>query len=176
LLLRAPLQALSDRNIVVVDDRSASQPHGYVTGHGGCGCAEHAGRVQETRMHGTRYAKWIFTGAGIYGLAVLLPLYFMEQRIGEQQPPAITHPEFYYGFIGVAVAWQLVFLLIGRDPLRYRPVMLAAVAEKAAFGVAVIALYLGGCAAGSFVAGGVVDLVLGVLFAFTFVRTSTATT
>lgn len=127
-------------------------------------------------MSGTRYARWVFTGAGVYGLAALLPLYFMEQRIGEQQPPAITHPEFYYGFIGVAVTWQLVFLLIGRDPLRYRPVMLAAVAEKATYGVAAIALYLGGRAAGSFVAGGVVDLALGVLFASAFVRTSTAKT
>lgn len=125
-------------------------------------------------MSSIRFAKWVFTGAGVYGLAALLPLYFMEQRIGEQQPPALTHPEFYYGFIGVAVTWQIVFLLIGRDPLRYRPMMLAAVAEKATYGVAVIALYLGGRAAGSFVAGGVVDLVLGALFALAFVRTSTA--
>lgn len=123
---------------------------------------------------GTRFAKWVFTGAGVYGLAVLLPFYFMEQRIGEQQPPAITHPEFYYGFVGVAVAWQLAFLLIGRDPLRYRPIMLAAVVEKATYGVAAIALYLGGRAGGSVVAGGLVDLVLGVLFVSAFVRTSKA--
>lgn len=125
-------------------------------------------------MSGTRFAKWVFTGAGVYGLAVLLPFYFMEQRIGEQQPPAITHPEFYYGFVGVAVAWQLAFLLIGRDPLRYRPIMLAAVVEKATYGVAAIALYLGGRAGGSVVAGGLVDLVLGVLFVSAFVRTSKA--
>src|SRR5206468_3338498 len=67
------------------------------------------------------FAKRVFTIAGIYGLIVLLPLYFLERRLGEIQPPAITHPDFYYGFIGAAVAWQIVFLIIGRDPERHRP-------------------------------------------------------
>ena len=26
-------------------------------------------------------------------------------------PPTITHPDFFYGFVGVALVWQLVFLL-----------------------------------------------------------------
>lgn len=36
---------------------------------------------------------------------------------------ALTHPEFYYGFVGVAVLWQVVFVLLARDPFRYRPLM-----------------------------------------------------
>jgi hypothetical protein len=125
-------------------------------------------------MNRQRYAKWVFTAGGVYGLAALLPYYFLEEQVGKQQPPAIIHPEFYYGFIGVAVAWQLVFLLIGRDPVRYRPIMPAAVVEKVTYGVAVLALYVGGRAAGSIVGGGGVDLVLGVLFASAFVRTRKA--
>jgi len=39
----------------------------------------------------------------------------LEYYIGEQDPPPITHPEFFYGFVGVAVAWQMLFLLMSRD-------------------------------------------------------------
>jgi hypothetical protein len=55
------------------------------------------------------------TIAGVYGLVVLLPLYALEAWIGVDDPPPITHPEFYYGFVGVAAAWQVAFLLIGRS-------------------------------------------------------------
>ena len=40
--------------------------------------------------------------AGIWGVLVMVPLYFMFNVIGRQQdPPAITHPGFYYGFVGL---------------------------------------------------------------------------
>ena len=78
----------------------------------------------------------VFLIAGIYGLLVLLPLYFMEARIGRDQPPAITHPEYFYGFLGVGVSWQVAFLVISRDPVRFRPLMVPAVLEKATFGLA----------------------------------------
>jgi hypothetical protein len=51
----------------------------------------------------------------IYWLVVLLPMYFLEGRIGLDSPPPITHPEYYYGFVGVAVAWQAALLVIARD-------------------------------------------------------------
>ena len=71
------------------------------------------------------FARRVFQVAGIYGLIVMLPQYFLEQRIGRDAPPAITHPEYFYGFIGVVVAWQLCFLAIARDPVRLRlPVQL----------------------------------------------------
>src|SRR5687767_9709755 len=56
-----------------------------------------------------RFARYTFLAAGIYGMLVLVPQYFLESRIGDDNPPAITHPEYFYGFIGVAVAFQLVF-------------------------------------------------------------------
>jgi len=76
------------------------------------------------------FARRVFRIAGWYGLAVTLPLYVLEGRIGADQPPPIAHPEFYYGFAGVCAAFQLVFLFIASDPRRYRPLMLAAMAEK----------------------------------------------
>src|SRR5678815_2851114 len=63
-----------------------------------------------------RFARTVFTCAGIWGFVVLTPLYFSFDLVGRFYPPAITHPDFFYGFIGVAIAWQIVFLLIGRDP------------------------------------------------------------
>ena len=51
-----------------------------------------------------RFARVVYFIAGIYGLLVLLPQYFLEEKTGRDFPPAITHPEFFYGFIAVAVA------------------------------------------------------------------------
>ena len=118
-----------------------------------------------------RFARNAFLAAGIYGLVVLLPQYFLEQRTGRDFPPPITHPEYFYGFIGVAVAWQIVFLLISRNPIRYRPVMLVAVIEKASFGFPAIALYLSGRLSTQMLAAGLIDLVLGVLFIVSYART-----
>ena len=111
-----------------------------------------------------RFARRVFTGAGVYGLIVLLPQYFLAARIGQDTPPAITHLEYFYGFTGVAVAWQFVFLMIGRDPERYAPLMLPAVLEKLAFGVPAIVLYAQGRLPGSVLFFGLLDLTLGTLF------------
>lgn len=121
------------------------------------------------------FARRVFLVAGVYGLAVLLPQYFLEARIGRDHPPAITHPEYYYGFIGIAVAWQIVFLLVARDPVRYRPVMLAAIVEKASFGLPALWLYLLGRLSAEMLAAGILDLILLVLFAAAYLRTSAAT-
>ena len=111
-----------------------------------------------------RFARRVFTGAGIYGLIVLVPQYFLAARIGADTPPPITHQEYFYGFIGVAVAWQLVFLLIGQDPERYRPLTIPAVLEKLAFGVPAIILYAEGRLPGSVLFFGLIDLTLAALF------------
>ena len=118
------------------------------------------------------FARRVFLIAGIYGLIVLLPQYFLENKTGRDFPPPITHPEYYYGFIGVAVAWQLVFLIISRDPIRYRPLMLAGIVEKASFGCATIALYAGGRLSGQMFGAGLLDLILGVFFVAAYVRTA----
>ena len=118
-----------------------------------------------------RFARWTFLIAGIYGLLALLPMYFMETQFGVDNPPAITHPEFFYGFVGVAVAFQLVFIIISTDPQKYRPLMLAAIVEKFSFVVASAVLLLNGRLAGPILIGAGIDLVLGVLFFLAWVRT-----
>jgi hypothetical protein len=70
--------------------------------------------------------------AGTWGVLVLTPLYFMFDVIGRQDPPPITHPGFYYGFLSVGLAWQFAFLVMARDPARFRPMMIAAVVKSSA--------------------------------------------
>ena len=114
----------------------------------------------------------IFRYAGIYGLIVLFPMLFLEARVGQDFPPPITHAEYFYGFLGLALVWQLVFLLIGSDPVRYRPIMPIAILEKLAWGGTVFGMLLLGrpIAVGSQVFAAI-DLTLGVLFAIAWQRT-----
>lgn len=118
-----------------------------------------------------RFARLVFLIAGIYGLIVLLPLYFMEKQTGLDYPPPITHPEYYYGFIGIAVAWQLVFLVMSQEPVRYRPLMIPSIVEKASFGIAVAILYLQQRVSGFILGAAMADSFLGVLFLIAFLRT-----
>jgi hypothetical protein len=117
-----------------------------------------------------KFARWVFLIAGIYGILVLSPMYFLADKFGEQDPPVITHREYYYGFIGVGIAFQVLFLLIAREPLRLRPAIIAAILEKLSFGVAVLILYSRGEAPLGPTASGIFDLVLGALFAIAYVR------
>ena len=110
-------------------------------------------------------ARRIFRGAAIYGVIVLLPLLVMESRFGQDNPPPLTHAEFYYGFAALALVWQVAVWIIGSDPVRYRPLMIAAMLEKFSWGVIVFGL----AAAGRMIppttlAFVVIDQVLGVLF------------
>jgi hypothetical protein len=118
------------------------------------------------------FATRVFQVAAIYGLAVLVPQYFLEGKTGRDFPPPITHPEYYYGFVGIAVAWQLAFLVIARDPVRYRPLMPVAIVEKVVFGVPAIILYTLGRLSAEMLAAGMIDLILGVLFAVAYRRTA----
>ena len=121
-----------------------------------------------------RFARIVFLVAGIYGLIVLVPQFFLERKIGIDTPPPITHPEFFYGFICVAVAWQVLFLILSRAPVRYRPMMIPAVLEKIGFPIAAVILYLQGRMAPIVLAPASLDLVLCVLFVIAYVKTPTA--
>lgn len=119
-----------------------------------------------------KFAKVIFWIAAIWGILIITPLYFLYDTIGRQDPPPITHPGFYYGFVGCALAWQLAFIVIATDPLRFRTFMLLSVFEKFSFGGATAVLYLQHRLHGSDLALGGIDTFLGVLFLLAFFRTS----
>jgi hypothetical protein len=118
-----------------------------------------------------KFAKILFNVAGIWGVILLLPLYFIFDLIGEQDPPPITHPAFFYGFAGLGLAWQVAFFIIARDPLRFRPMMIPSILEKIGYGGAVVALYAQGRMHGQDLAFGLADLLFAALFAAAFLRT-----
>ena len=116
-------------------------------------------------------AKWIFRLAGFYGLVITLPLYFAEERLGRDFPPAITHPDIYYGFIGVVVAWQVAFFVIAQQPERFRPLMPVAVLEKFSYGAATAVLFSLQRVPVTVLTIGIIDTILGALFVVAFWKT-----
>ena len=117
-----------------------------------------------------RFAKITFYLAGIWGIAILTPMYFMTDLIARRQPPAITHLEFYFGFVGVALAWQLAFFVIGSDPARFGPMMIPAILEKLGHVLTMSILYLQHQMTWQQLAFNLPDLGWGVLFAVAFFR------
>ncbi|MGJ5815977.1 hypothetical protein [Paludibaculum fermentans] len=117
---------------------------------------------------GVRFARAVFLGAGIWGVLLLTPMYFTELMVSPADSPAQNHPEYFYGFVGVALAWQVAFLIISRDPRRFRALMPAALIEKFSFGLAVLVLGVYGRVPASAIGLGLIDLVLGVLFAISY--------
>lgn len=118
-----------------------------------------------------RFARIVFLIAGIWGVLVLTPLYFMFDLIGRKDPPPITHPGFYYGFVGAALAWQVAFLIIAKYPVRLRLIMIPAVIEKFTYGIAMFVLYSQARVQGSDMVFAAVDTLLGILFIVAFVKT-----
>ena len=116
-------------------------------------------------------ARRVFAIAGIYGIIVLLPLFAGASEFSLRNPPALTHPVFYWGFAGCAMAWQFAFLVIARDPVRYRALMLPGVAEKLIFGITTVALYLAGETSPTFLGGAIVDQILGAFFLLSWIKT-----
>jgi hypothetical protein len=137
------------------------------------------GRAQIFRIFGKlfprepamKFAKIVFSVAGILGLFLIAPLYFIFNSIGIKDPPPITHPAFYYGFAGVALVWQIAFLVIARDPIRFRPLMIPSILEKLVYSIPVIILVAQKRANPIDLAFAAIDLTLGVLFLLAYLRT-----
>ena len=121
------------------------------------------------------FARFAYGIAAGYGMVSLLPLYFLLDRIGHDAPPSITHAGFYYGFIGVTLLWQLIFILIAKDPVRFRPLMPIAIAEKFVYTVPVVILYASGRLDISILRPSLVDPVFGLAFIAAYLRRPEAT-
>jgi hypothetical protein len=118
-----------------------------------------------------RFAKIVFWIAGIWGLLVIAPLYFLFDIIGQKDPPPITHPGFFYGFVGCALAWQIAFCFIATDPTRYRPLMIPSILEKATYAVAIVTLVLQGRTNPHDLLFAGTDALLGLLFVIAYFKT-----
>jgi hypothetical protein len=117
------------------------------------------------------FSRWVFGLAGIYGLILLVPHYFMESHVAHAEPAGLlTHPEFFYGFLGVGIAWQIAFLIIAQNPVRFRPMIIPAVVEKFSFAAAVGVLFFQNRVPAMMLVAGLIDLTWGVLFVVSWQR------
>lgn len=118
-----------------------------------------------------KFARIVFWIAAIWGFLIITPLCFMFNLIGEKDPPPITHPAFFYGFVGVALVWQIAFIFIARDPIRFRPMMIPAILEKLVYSVPVIILVLQKRMNPTDLMFSATDLTLGAFFLAAYLRT-----
>jgi hypothetical protein len=118
-----------------------------------------------------KFARIVFYIAFAWGILILTPLLFMFNTISTQDPPPITHPAFYYGFVAAGLAWQVVFLVIARDPIRFRPMMLPSILEKFGYATALTVLYVQNRLHPQDLAFGGIDALFGILFLLSFLRT-----
>ena len=118
-----------------------------------------------------KFAKIVFWIAGIWGVLVFTPLYFLFDLIGRQDPPPITHPGFYYGFATLGLAWQIAFFFIALDPIRHRPLMLPSIFEKFSYVTAVVILVLQHRMHPSDLTFAATDGLLGILFVVAYFKT-----
>jgi hypothetical protein len=118
-----------------------------------------------------RFAKVVFRVAGIWGILVLTPLYFLVDLTGRRYGAPVDYPQFFYGFLSVAMAWQIAFLVIGSSPARFRPLMIPSVVEKLGHVAGVAVLYGEGRLSAVDAIAAAPDLVLGALFIVAFAVT-----
>jgi len=118
-----------------------------------------------------RFARFVFWIAAIWGFLFITLLFFLFNLIGEKDPPPITHPAFFYGFVGIALVWQIAFIFIARDPIRFRPMMMPAILEKLVSAVPVVILVLQKRMHPTDLVFSAIDLTLGALFLAAYLRT-----
>src|SRR4030095_2907856 len=111
-----------------------------------------------------------------WGVVVLTPLFFLYDISGRQYAPPTEYPHFFYGFFSIAMAWQIAFLMIGSDPVRFRPLMIPSMIEKFGFVLIAAVLYARAAISPADASGAVADLLLGALFVAAFARTSSRQT
>ena len=111
-----------------------------------------------------RFASRVYRWAAIYGIVVLALAYFQPVP----DPWHLTH----LGFVGTALVFQGVFLVIARDPFRFEPLMPVTLFEKLCFGIPAIAFAARGQAPAMSAAFGGIDLLLAALFAIAWLRLS----
>lgn len=117
------------------------------------------------------FAKFTFIGAGIWGITVLTPLFWHVDLTGRRYGVPTEHPDFFYGFLTVAMAWQIAFLVIASNPARFRLLMIPSIVEKLGYVGVLAVLYWNGRIAAVDAQAAVPDLLLALLFIVAFVRT-----
>jgi len=118
-----------------------------------------------------KFAKVVFVCAGIWGIGVLTPLYWLVDVSGRRYGVPTEYPQFYYGFLSVAMAWQIAFLIIGSNPARFRVLMIPGMLEKLGYVVGLAVLYQQARVTWADAQAAVPDFALAILMMLAFVKT-----
>jgi uncharacterized PurR-regulated membrane protein YhhQ (DUF165 family) len=118
-----------------------------------------------------RFAKAVFIFAGVWGVVVLTPFYWLIDVTGRHYGPPAEYPHFFYGFFSVAMAWQIAFLVIGSNPQRFRPLMIPGMLEKFGYVITLGVLYAQARISWLDAQAAVPDFLLGILFVVAFAKT-----
>ena len=102
---------------------------------------------------------------------MLTPLYWLVDITGRHYVPPTDSPQFFYGFLSVAMVWQIAFLVIGSNPVRFRTLMILAVLEKLGYVGTLAVMYLQARIPAIDAQPIVPDLLLGILFIVAFFTT-----
>jgi len=117
------------------------------------------------------FARVVFLVAGVWGVVELTPHDFLVDLTGRQYAAPMDYPQFFYGFLSVAMAWQIAFLVIGSGPARFRPLMIPSIVEKLGHVAGVAVLYRQGRLSVADATAAGPDLLLAILFIVAFVVT-----
>jgi len=96
---------------------------------------------------------------------------FLFDVTGRPYAPPADYPHFFYGFLSVTMAWQIAFLIIGSNPVRFRLLMIPAIFEKFSYIVTLAILHSHARISTPDAMTGVPDVVLGLLFIAAFAKT-----
>ncbi len=118
-----------------------------------------------------KFARIVFITAGAWGFLVLTPLFFLFDTIARLRASPISHPEFFYGFLAVAMVWQCAFIVIGSDPVRLRTMMVPSALEKFGYVLTMTVLFLQGRIAPADTVVIAPDFLIGILFVVAFAKT-----
>jgi hypothetical protein len=119
------------------------------------------------------FARGVFRIAGLYGIIILSPMLLLER----QMAPGAIHPVFFYAWVSTGLAWQILFIVLSMNPVRYRPMILVCVLQKMTAVIAIPWLYGMRRVGGMWLGAAASDLVFAVLFlsAYRAMRTLTKT-
>ncbi len=104
----------------------------------------------------------VFFWAAIIGILLLLPVYFAPVP----HPWRLTN----IGFVGVALVFQGVYLVIARDPVRFHPMMLLGAVGKLSFAIPAIAFAAAGKAEPFLAIFGAADVAMAAVFLWMWFR------
>lgn len=114
-----------------------------------------------------KFARWVFLIAGILGLLPVLLLAYDTIANGEViLPDFASMGLFFYVFVFQYVCWQILYIVLASDPVRYRPVMIPSFFAKVSAPFNPIWLFLFGF--NYWIPIAVVDVVFAILFLIAF--------